>query len=62
MGAKFAYVRGLKGPVPQIWHTGQATRELRPIVPLMAVEITPEESEMTLDALSQKYPFKLETK
>lgn len=62
MNPKFVYVRSLKGPEPQIWHTGIATRDLRPVPTLMEREITPEESEMTLDALSEKYPFKLEKK
>jgi hypothetical protein len=60
------YIRGLKGPCPQLWHEDQTTGvngfQHKPVGAegsdlLYFRQLTAEEKGLSLDELARKYPF-----
>lgn len=54
---KLAWVPGLKGPAPQIWH-GPQFRDQKPVKNLQEHELNEEQAQMNLDQLAKLFPLK----
>jgi hypothetical protein len=54
--AMFVYVRGLKGPAPELWPEPLPDMSGKERPYLAKYELTEEESKLSLDQLKAKYP------
>lgn len=54
----FVYVRGLKGPEPQLWHEAPTNGAGLSTRPLQSVELPDAYAALRLDELVKHYPYK----
>jgi hypothetical protein len=55
--AFFVWLKGLRGPISQIWFTGLSNEHERIVAPLQKHALTNDEKILSLSALETKYPF-----
>lgn len=54
----FAYVQGLRGPEPQVWHDKPFSAAGKPRDPLQSIELPDEYGSLPIKQLEQLYPYK----